>query len=212
MTRARTTWTITILAVTLFVPLFVTRGIAWLDFWWWLSANLILLLILVALLDGGWREEVLSDFKAITPYKIRLGLLSAGALFALFCAGNIVARKILPFAGAGIADIYGFKAHASPLRVALLMVLVIGPGEELFWRGFVQRRVQWEQGHWKGFAVATSVYAFIHIGSGNVMLVLAAGLCGLCWGFLYLRAGSLLTNVVSHTVWDITIFLLFPLV
>jgi membrane protease YdiL (CAAX protease family) len=207
----KTTWTITLLAATLFVPLFVTRGIFWLDFWWWLSANLILLLMLVALLDRGWREEVLTDFRARILFKIGLGLLSAGVLFGLFYAGNILSQKILPFAGAGIADIYDFKAHASPLRVALLMVLVIGPGEELFWRGFLQRRVQQEQGPWKGFAIATAVYALIHIGSGNLMLVLAAGLCGLCWGFVYLRARSLLTNVVSHTVWDISVFLLFPL-
>ena len=207
----KTTWTITILAAILFVPLFVTRGISWLDFWWWLSANLILLLIPVALLDKDWREELLGDFRARIPFKIGLGLVSAGVLFGLFYAGNIVSRIIFPFASAGIADIYGFKAHASPLRVALLMVLVIGPGEELFWRGFLQRRVQREQGPWKGFAIATSVYALVHIGSGNPMLVLAAGLCGLCWGFLYLRAHSLLTNVLSHTVWDISVFLLFPL-
>jgi membrane protease YdiL (CAAX protease family) len=207
----KTTWTITILAAILFVPLFVTRGISWLDFWWWLTANLAFLLLLVALLDRDWRKEILGDVKAGLPYKIGLGLLSAGVLFGLFYAGNIFSRKFLPFAGTGIADIYGFKAQASPLRVALLMVLVIGPGEELFWRGFLQRRVQQEQGPWKGFAIATSVYALIHIGSGNLMLILAAGLCGLCWGFLYLRARSLLTNMVSHTVWDISIFLLFPL-
>ena len=208
----KTTWTITTLAAILFVPLFVTRGISWLDFWWWLSANLIFLLILVAILDKDWRKEILNDFKARVPLKIGLGLISAGALFALFYAGNILSRKIFPFAGAGIAKIYGFKAHASPLRVALLMVLVIGPGEELFWRGFLQRRAQREKGPWKGFAIATAVYALVHIGSGNLMLVLAAGLCGLCWGFLYLRARSLITNVVSHTIWDITIFLLFPLI
>ncbi len=210
-TSVKKTWTITILAAILFVPLFVTRGVSWFDFWWWLTANLAFLLVLVAMLDRGWREEVLDDFKARLLYKIGLGLLSAGVLFGLFYAGNILSRKILPFAGTGIAEIYGFKAQASPLRVAILMVLVIGPGEELFWRGFLQRRLQREQEPWKGFAIATSVYALIHLGSGNPMLVLAAGLCGLCWGILYLRARSLLTNMVSHTVWDISIFLLFPL-
>ena len=199
------------MAAILFVPLFVTRGILWLDFWWWLSANLILLLILVALLDRGWREELLCDFKARIPFKMGLGLISAGVLFGLFYAGNIVSRKIFPFAGTGIAEIYGFKAQASPFRVSLLMALVIGPGEELFWRCFLQRRVQQERGPWKGLAIATMVYALIHIGSGNLMLVLAAGLCGLYWGVLYHRARSPLTNVVSHTAWDITIFLLFPL-
>lgn len=44
------------------------------------------------------------------------------------------------------------------------------------------------------------------------MLILAAGLCGLFWGFLYVQNGSILLNIVSHTVWDVAIFLLFPVI
>ena len=49
-----------------------------------------------------------------------------------------------------------------------------------------------------------------YLASGNIMLLLAAGVCGLFWGFLYLRTGSILLNVISHTVWDVAIFLIFP--
>jgi hypothetical protein len=42
------------------------------------------------------------------------------------------------------------------------------------------------------------------------MLVLAAAVCGLFWGVLYLRTGSILLVAVSHTLWDIAVFVLFP--
>ncbi len=43
------------------------------------------------------------------------------------------------------------------------------------------------------------------------MLVLAAAAAGLFWGFLYYRFGSVLLNAVSHTLWDLLIFLILPL-
>jgi membrane protease YdiL (CAAX protease family) len=90
------------------------------------------------------------------------------------------------------------------------MIFLIGPGEELFWRGFLQRRLQADYGPWYGFLISAAIYSLVHIGSGNPMLVLAAGVCGLFWGFLYLRYRSLLMNMVSHKLWDVAIFLLFP--
>ena len=91
------------------------------------------------------------------------------------------------------------------------MMFVIGPGEELFWRGFLQRRLQGLLGRRIGWLLATGIYASIHLATGNPILVLAAGVCGAFWGWLYLRYRSMLLNAVSHTVWDIIIFILLPL-
>jgi hypothetical protein len=204
------TWGLTLLAAGLFVPLFVTRGVGWLDFWWWMAANLAILLALAVGLDAGWRAALLDDLKRGAPIKIGIGLLSALVLYGVFIVGNLLARQIFSFAGRGIADVYAFKGQVDPWRIALLMILIIGPGEELFWRGFVQRRLQNEIGFWGGFLAATAAYTLIHLGSGNLMLVLAAGVCGLFWGGLYGRTRSLLINVISHTAWDIAIFLLLP--
>ena len=90
------------------------------------------------------------------------------------------------------------------------MTLIIGPGEELFWRGYLQRNFQERWGGWKGFLAATAVYALVHAGSGNPMLVLAAAVCGLFWGYLYLRTKSILLVLISHTIWDLAVFILFP--
>ena len=202
---------ITILAMALFIPLFITRGVGKFDFWWWMSLNISFLTVLAAVLDPGWRNAVTHDLKKQVFQKIGLGVLSAVGLYIVFYAGNAVSRLIFPFAGANIENVYAFKAGAAPMRIAILMALIIGPGEELFWRGVLQRRLQMEKGPFQGFLLATLLYAGVHIASGNVMLVLAAGVCGLFWGFLYLRTGSLLLNVVSHTVWDMAIFLFFPM-
>ena len=72
-------------------------------------------------------------------FNIMMGLFSALLLFAVFKAGNIVSRALFDFAETGIDSIYNFKGGASHLRIALLMLVVIGPGEELLWRGFFQK-------------------------------------------------------------------------
>lgn len=206
------TWAITLIAGVLFTPLFMTQGLGRFDFWWWMSTNLTILLVLVTVFDRHWWSEIRIDIKHRTLLKVGFGVLSALFLYIVFYAGNIVSRQIFSFAQSGIENVYAFKSGVSPFRIAVLMVLLIGPGEELFWRGFLQRRLQMEQGRWRGFIIATSIYTLVHLASGNAMLILAAGLCGLFWGFLYVQKGSILLNIVSHTVWDVAIFLLFPVI
>lgn len=212
MDNKRFTHIITLLALVLFVPLFITRGVGKLDFWWWMSLNIACLTAIAAALDLGWRNALTNDLKKQILQKIGIGILSALGLYVVFYMGNMASRLIFPFAANNIENVYAFKAGAAPMRIALLMAFIIGPGEELFWRGFLQRRFQVERGPFQGFLLATLLYTGVHIASGNVMLVLAAGVCGLFWGFLYLRTGSLLLNVISHTVWDMAIFLFFPMI
>jgi CAAX protease family protein len=206
------TWSITALAALLFFPLFVFRSVAWFDFWWWISVNIALLLCAAAVLDETWRKDIAIDIRERLIWKIGMGVLSAAVLYGVFYAGNIISRWLFFFAGTGIDGVYAFKTDASAFRIGLLMLCLIGPGEELFWRGFLQRRLQGGYGQWRGFLLATMIYTLIHIGSGNVMLVLAAGVCGLFWGFLYLRFRSMLLNAISHTLWDVAIFLVLPVV
>lgn len=47
--------------------------------------------------------------------------------------------------------------------------------------------------------------------TGNPVLLLAALVCGLFWGLLYHFTKSLPLVVISHTAWDLLVFLVFPL-
>jgi hypothetical protein len=201
---------IPVLAAALFIPLFIFRSLGPLDFWWWMSLNIALLIALGAVIDRGRVRSVFSGVHTLPVRKIIWGILSAAALYAVFFAGNRLSRAILPFAGSGISGVYGFKEGASTFRIACCIALFIGPGEELFWRGFLQRRWQDRFGKFVGFVMAAALYTLVHAGSGNPILILSAAACGIFWGFLYLRTGSVLLVAVSHTIWDLAVFLILP--
>lgn len=199
------------LAALLFVPLFLAqflrRGP---DFWWWLSAN-----IAVCTAAGAWRNaaffaDLKKDFSENPGRKFRLGVLSAVLLYFFFFACNKLSRWLFPWAGAGIDGVYAFKGGAAALRIGLLMALVIGPGEELFWRALLQGGLEAKYRPFGAFLLSAALYTGVHLFSFNPMLVIAAAVCGLYWGLLWLVFRSPLLNMVSHTLWDIAVFLVFP--
>ncbi len=201
---------ISLLAVAMFVVMFVFKKAGAFDFWYWMSANLALLLTLVFITDRSNGSELKRDFGIAPGRKILYGLLAAFGLFLLFYAGNYLIRLIIEQAGEGIQNVYAFKQDASPWRIALLMLLIIGPGEELFWRGYLQRHLAGRIGKVSGFLLAAFIYTAVHIATGNAVLVLAALVCGVFWGWLYMKYRSMLINIVSHTAWDIAVFILLP--
>jgi membrane protease YdiL (CAAX protease family) len=201
---------ITALAVLMFSPMFVIHELGAFDFWWWMTTNLLILLTIAFFTDWEYLYILRKDSSEKVLKKIGTGLLSALFLYILFFIGNYLSRRWFDFAGSGIEHVYAFKGDATGIRIALLMIFVIGPGEELFWRGYLQRKISAKSGKWTGLVIALVLYTGVHIFTGNFMLILAALICGLFWGWLYLKYNSMLINVISHTVWDIVVFLALP--
>ncbi|MCQ2095867.1 MAG: CPBP family intramembrane metalloprotease [Bacteroidaceae bacterium] len=140
-----------------------------------------------------------------------LGLLIASVLWMVFFIGDKVSQLMFTFARPQVDGIYDMKADASPVYIAFALLLVIGPAEEIFWRGYIQRELQARLGDNNGFVVATLAYTMIHIWSFNFMLIMAALVCGICWGGLYrLRPQWLPALIVSHALWDTAAFVVFP--
>ena len=94
--------------------------------------------------------------------------------------------------------------------IFLLLFFVTGPGEEIFWRGFLQNRLMKRWGNSSGFLVATALYGGVHIFSGNLILILAAFVAGAFWGLLYLWKKDLLAQITSHSFWSAVIFAVAP--
>jgi len=206
------------LGILLFLALCLFSGLFWLaqshkiDFWWGMSFNLVFLLALTISFQPNVFLLFYEEIKRKRWGPLILGLISAGFLYGLFWLAKIISPLILPSATKNIEAIYAFKEGASCWRIALLMVLVIGPGEELFWRATIQRLLANLFSPLSGYLLATFIYTTVHLATGNPLLIGAALVAGLFWGGLYLWQGSILTIVVSHTLWDILVFLLFPLV
>jgi membrane protease YdiL (CAAX protease family) len=146
----------------------------------------------------------------IGPKEVVTGLASAAALYLTFKAGDRFARRFVPGGANQIADIYSLRELAPRDETAIRLVTVIGPAEELFWRGLVQEALMRRYGRWTGAAVAAVAYSAVHVTTGNFTLMGAAGVAGAHWAALYAAGVPLGALVVSHCAWDVWIFLVQP--
>jgi len=144
------------------------------------------------------------------PRDVFKGLGSAAGLYAIFQVGDRMARRIMPAGDREIAGIYQLRTAAPREAIAAALALVIGPGEELFWRGLVQRGLMRRFGRARGTLLASSIYGGIHLVSANLTLTGAAATAGLYWGALYALDQRMAPMIISHVSWDIWIFLIAP--
>src|SRR5256712_3727548 len=108
----------------------------------------------------------------------------------------------MPRGGEETGELYALRLLRPKEELVARLAVVIGPAEELFWRGFVQGRA--------GYLTATALYGGAHIATENATLIGAATIAGAYWGFLRAIGMPLGALVVSHVVWDIWIFLVAP--
>jgi len=200
--QARLVWAIVALAAVLW---FVTFYLTWSNFWIKISFSAAILAILSMRL-----QPLLSDQLHFGQRAIIQGLFSAVLLYVIFWFGKWISTLIFPFASHQIGAIYG-KGEGIPLLVIFfLLLLVTGPCEEIFWRGFLQRNLMVRYGELRGWLLATVIYAGVHIWSFNFMLIGAAAVAGAFWGLLYLRWKSLAPVIISHAIWSAFVFAVVP--
>ena len=140
-----------------------------------------------------------------------LGILSAAVLYFLFFLGNSLAPYFISGAPGQVGGIYSLGEGSSRILVFLLLLLITGPGEEIFWRGFLQQQLMKKTGRSRGYLFTTAVYAGVHVFSGNLILILAALVAGAFWGALYLWKRDLWVQITSHSLWSAFIFAVFPI-
>ncbi len=139
-----------------------------------------------------------------------LGLLSAAILYAIFYLGHHLAPYFLAGAADQVGGIYSLGMGTGRFWVFLLLFFITGPGEEIFWRGFLQEHMMRRWGDFPGYLAATAVYAGVHIFSANLILILAALIAGAYWGLLYLWQRELAVQITSHSFWSAFIFAVVP--
>lgn len=143
---------------------------------------------------------------------IGLGVVLAAALWGIFWLGEFFSTMLFDFARPQVDSIYGMKEGENPWILTFLMIFIIGPAEEIFWRGYIQNRLsaRWNQDI--GFILTTLIYGLVHISKFNFMLIMAAVVAGFIWGLAYRffpeRIGAI---IISHALWDCAVFIWFPI-
>lgn len=190
-----------------------TSGLS--GFWLNMSVSAVILTLL-ALRGGGFSAA----FALARPkhgwkfvcLQLCIGVALAFVLWGIFWIGDALSQLMFDFARAQVDSVYGMKAGADGTLIALLLLFLIGPAEEFFWRGYVQRTMAELIGDTRAMVVTTLIYALVHIWSFNFMLVMAALVAGAVWGLIYrLRPSLLPALIISHALWDALVFIILPI-
>lgn len=181
-----------------------------LGFWTQLAASTVLLAGMAFLFDGAALKSLLRPRWPAVILSICGGLAAAMLLYGAFFIGRATLLWLFPWGHSLIGSIYDLGDGVSAWQIALLLLFVVGPCEEIFWRGYVQRRLQAAYG-WRGVVMTCCIYAGVHVASGNPVLIVAALVCGIFWGALFALSDNLAVNVVSHGIWAAAAFAVVPL-
>lgn len=179
----------------------------WVNFWYMMTASAATLAIYATYVRPAWRKQV-----KCTTSELLLGIAIASALWGIFWVGDRLAAWMFDFARPQVDLIYGMKTGESPWLLGGLMLLLIGPAEEIFWRGYVQHTLSDYYNPDKGLIITTLLYILVHVASCNFMLIMAALVAGAVWGLCYRffpnRFGAI---ILSHALWDVAVFVVFPI-
>lgn len=177
------------------------------NFWVMMTCSGLTLTLYSTWASPGWWKDIKVSFSDVA-----IGVALAAALWGVFWIGDRLSSMMFGFARPQVDMIYGMKEGENPLVLTLLMLFIIGPAEEIFWRGYIQKNLSARRNPNWGFIVTTLVYSLVHVSKFNFMLIMAAAVAGFIWGLAYRffpeRLGAI---IISHALWDCAVFIWFPI-
>lgn len=131
-------------------------------------------------------------------------LALATMLLVVFLLGALAVAQIPPLRD----PVLSLLDHGTvgPLPLVVLLTVVNGVAEEMFFRGALYSAVPPRH----AVAVTTALYALTTVGSGVPLLVLAAMLLGLVTALQRRVTGGILGPIITHVTWSSAMLLLLP--
>ncbi|MBM3897944.1 MAG: CPBP family intramembrane metalloprotease [Thaumarchaeota archaeon] len=175
-----------------------------LNFWYRLTTGTLVLLVLTYI---GNKAALRFD---LNLKHITIGIVSGFLLYGFLFLGFNIAKGFTIIVQ-GAENVYAFKTALPVSVIGLLLLMPISPAEEIFWRGLLQNGFVAKLGRFSGYIITTLAYSLVHLPTFNYPLMLVALIAGLVWGALLLKTKSLVPGVISHTIFNEMIFVIFPI-
>jgi len=122
--------------------------------------------------------------------------------FALVIALILQATGVLPKNPEPSATIAWMASL--PLWKKILIVMSAMTIEEMFFRGWLQKRI--------GLVASTALFALAHSGLGQPFLLIGVAIISLIIGFTFYRTKNLIPGVIAHGVFDaVQLFVVIPI-
>lgn len=147
-----------------------------------------------------------------SPRWIALGI---GAGLAMAIATHVlypVGVALVPGLEREVEALYA-ELHAPPgPRAAIPILLLVVLAEELVFRGLlVAILARWGMKPAATVVVATALYAVPQLAGGEPVLIALALVCGAVWTWQRVISGTIWAPLITHTLWDLIVFVLVPL-
>jgi membrane protease YdiL (CAAX protease family) len=191
----------------LLLPLaFALYSIAFQDtaVFWYMYTFTLLVLISFSVLSSKIFDE-------LATWKSLIFGLGYGTLIYAVIAGGYQVLKLLPFNIEESAA--SFLSAFAPTSIwhYLLLMFIIVPGEEIFWRGFVQQKLKSYLPAVYSVIISALLFGLALGFSGFVPGVFAGIVTGIILGFLYEWKRSMPLLIIAHLVMMVLLFLVLPL-
>lgn len=171
--------------------------------------------ILIIFLAGWWlmtgRPPLLRFFNiqreepgeaVLTGLAVGVGGWIITIVFALIIAFILQATGVLPKNPEPSATIAWMASL--PLWKKILIVLSAMSIEEMFFRGWLQKRI--------GLIASTTLFALAHSGLGQPFLLIGVAIISLIIGFTFYRTKNLIPGIIAHGVFDaVQLFVVIPI-
>ena len=175
--------------------------------WWSTTAAAGLSLTLAATVHGRALRRSLRWRRRDVAFGVGGGILMAGATHLLYPLGKATAPGLAP----DVAALYGeLRAPPGVLAALPLLVLVVA-AEEVIWRGLLIDALSLRRRLPAAVLASSLFYTLPQVGSGSAVLFGLAIVCGALWGAERVWTRSLLAPTLTHLVWNLLVFVAFPL-
>lgn len=142
-------------------------------------------------------------------------LIFLGVMFGILAYAGILASYLLIEMGPAswINSIDKFLNHFGPSAIwhYLLLVFIIAPGEEVFWRGLIQQKLKKFMKPKYAVVLSSLLFGLSFIFTGFWIGILGGFFVGIIFGILYEWKRSITAIVLGHITLLVLLFLILPI-
>ncbi|SDM47841.1 hypothetical protein SAMN05518871_101326 [Psychrobacillus sp. OK028] len=153
-------------------------------------------------------------FSKIEEDNNSIRLIFLGMMFGVLSyAGMLGAYLVLEMGPAyWTSSIHKFLSHFGPTTIwhYLLLIFIIAPGEELFWRGLIQQQLKKFMQPKFAVILSSLLFGLSFIFTGFWIGILGGFFVGIIFGILYEWKRSITAIVLAHITLLVLLFLILP--
>ena len=136
-----------------------------------------------------------------------VGVVMAVATWGLYP----LAEWLFPAVRGEVETLYALlREPPGPIRAFPLLLFVVAT-EEVVWRGLAIDTISRSSGARNAVVLSAVLYVLPQVAMRSPVLMVVALLCGLVWGLLRVRYAGLTAPLSAHAVWDLLVFVLYPI-